>query len=48
MAHVYNDPAGFKDDLVDGFVSAYSRYVEQVPNASAVMRRGGPPSDGSV
>ena len=42
MAHVYNDPAEFKNDMVDGFVSAYSRYVERVPNASAVMRRGGP------
>jgi dihydroxyacetone kinase len=42
VAHVYNDPADFKDDMIDGFVSAYSRYVERVPNASAVMRRGGP------
>src|SRR6478735_2986615 len=28
--------------MVAGFVSAYSRYVEKVPDASAVMRRGGP------
>ncbi len=42
MAHVYNNPADFKDDMVAGFVTAYSRYVEKVPDASAVMRRGGP------
>jgi dihydroxyacetone kinase len=42
VAHVYNEPADFKDDMVEGFVSAYSRYVEKVPGASAVMRRGGP------
>lgn len=32
----------FKDDAVAGFVSAYARYVEPVPGASAVMRSGGP------
>ncbi len=42
MAHVYNDPAEFKDDATAGFVSAYSRYVEKIDGASAVMRRGGP------
>ncbi len=44
MAHLYNDPADFRSDMIDGFVAAYSRYVERVPNASAVMRRGGPRS----
>lgn len=44
MAHVYNEPADFKNDMIDGFVAAYSRYVERVPGASAVMRRGGPRS----
>ncbi|MQA25399.1 MAG: DAK2 domain-containing protein [Micromonosporaceae bacterium] len=47
MTRLFNDPATFKDDMVDGFVSAYCRYVEQVPNASGVMRRGGP-RDGKV
>ncbi len=41
MANVYNDPAQFKDDATAGFLAAYARYVEQVPNTSAVMRRGG-------
>jgi hypothetical protein len=34
-------PAAFKDEMTDGFVSAYSRYVERVPGASGVMRVGG-------
>lgn len=42
MTRVFNDPARFKDDMVDGFVSAYDRYVERVPQASGVMLRGGP------
>jgi dihydroxyacetone kinase len=42
VAHIYDDPAAFKDDMLDGYTSAYARYVERVPNASAVMRRGGP------
>jgi dihydroxyacetone kinase len=42
MAHIYGDPAEFKNDMVAGYVDAYERYVEQVPGASAVMRRGGP------
>jgi dihydroxyacetone kinase len=42
MTRLYNDPATFKDDMVDGFVSAYARYVERVPDASGVMRVGGP------
>lgn len=33
--------ASFKDDAVAGFVTAYARYVEPVPGASAVMRSGG-------
>ena len=32
----------FKDDALAGFVTAYTRYVELVPGASAVMRSGGP------
>lgn len=42
VAHVYNDPADFKDEATAGFVSAYARYVEKIDGASAVMRRGGP------
>jgi dihydroxyacetone kinase len=39
---VFNDPARFKDDMVEGFLAAYARYVERVPGASGVMLRGGP------
>jgi dihydroxyacetone kinase len=42
MTRVYNDPAAFKDEMTEGFVSAYSRYVDKVPGASGVMRVGGP------
>lgn len=42
MAHVHNDPTAFYEEMLDGFLSAYSRYVERVPGASGVMRRGGP------
>src|SRR5919108_3366092 len=41
MTRIFNDPAVFKDEMTDGFVSAYSRYVERVPGASGVMRVGG-------
>ena len=42
MAHVHNDPIAFYEEMLDGFLNAYSRYVERVPGASGVMRRGGP------
>ena len=42
MTHLTNDAATFKDDLMDGLVAAYARYVERVPGASGVQRRGGP------
>ncbi len=42
MTRLYNDPARFSDDMVDGFLAAYGRYVERVPGASGVMRAGGP------
>ena len=41
MSHIFNDPVEFKDEMVSGFVAAYGRYVERVPAASGVMRRGG-------
>ena len=41
MTRVFNDPAHFKDDMVDGFVAAYQHHVERVPGASGVMIRGG-------
>jgi len=42
MAHVHNEPTDFYREMLDGFLLAYSRYVERVPGASGVMRRGGP------
>ena len=41
MTTIWNDPARFKEDMVDGFLAAYGRYVEQVPGTSGVMRAGG-------
>jgi dihydroxyacetone kinase len=37
MTKLYNDPAHFREDLIDGFVAAYGRLVRRVPNASGVM-----------
>ncbi len=37
MTRLYNDPIDFKEEMLVGFVSAYSRYVKRVPNASGVM-----------
>ncbi|WP_034273921.1 dihydroxyacetone kinase family protein [Haloechinothrix halophila] len=42
MTRLYNDPARFRDDMVDGFVAAYDRYVRRVPGASGVLRAAGP------
>lgn len=47
MTHVFNDPVCFKDEMLEGFLLAYGRYVERVPGASGVMRVGGP-SEGKV
>jgi dihydroxyacetone kinase len=37
MTKLFNDPANFRQELMDGFVAAYGRLVRQVPNASGVM-----------
>jgi dihydroxyacetone kinase len=42
MPHILNDPATFREDLIEGFVAAYGRYVKRVPNASGVMALGAP------
>ncbi|MEN8040256.1 MAG: dihydroxyacetone kinase family protein [Actinomycetota bacterium] len=42
MTYVHNDPASFQEEMLEGFLAAYDRYVERVPDASGVMRRGGP------
>ncbi|WP_119071044.1 dihydroxyacetone kinase family protein [Rubrobacter indicoceani] len=42
MQRITNDPTSFKDEMIEGFVSAYGRYVKRVPNASGVMAAGSP------
>jgi dihydroxyacetone kinase len=42
MKRITNDPTSFKDEMVEGFVAAYGRYVRRVPNASGVMAVGSP------
>ena len=42
MTRLYNDPVDFKEEMLVGFVSAYSRYVKRVPNASGVMALAAP------
>ncbi|WP_345399435.1 dihydroxyacetone kinase family protein, partial [Haloechinothrix salitolerans] len=42
MTRLFNDPARFRDDMVDGFVAAYARYVSRVSGASGVLRASGP------
>ena len=39
---ILNDPTTFKDDMVEGFLAAYGRYVQRVPDASGVMAVGSP------
>lgn len=42
MTKVFNNPVDFKEQMIEGFTAAYSRYVERVPNAAGVMVKGGP------
>jgi dihydroxyacetone kinase phosphoprotein-dependent L subunit len=42
VTKVFNDPRTFKDDMIDGFVGAYGRFVRRSPDASGVMARNAP------
>ena len=42
MTRLYNDPIRFKEELIEGFVAAYGRYVTRIPNASGVLAVGAP------
>jgi dihydroxyacetone kinase len=42
MTYIHDDPASFKEEVIDGFAAAYGRYVERVKGASGFVRRGGP------
>ena len=37
MTILYNDPINFKEEVITGFTTAYSRYVKRIPDASGVM-----------
>jgi dihydroxyacetone kinase len=42
MTHLYNDPLDFKEEMLAGYVNAYSRFVRRIPNASGVMALAAP------
>ena len=42
MTYIFDDPANFKSQVIDGFAAAYARYVERVPNAAGFVRSSGP------
>ena len=42
MTHIYNDPAEFPNDVIQGFAAAYPQYVQRVEGASGFVRAGGP------
>ena len=42
MTYIFDDPANFKNQVIDGFAAAYARYVERVPNAAGFVRGSGP------
>jgi dihydroxyacetone kinase len=42
MTSLFNRAESFRDEMVDGLLAAYGRYLEAVPGTSAVMRLGGP------
>lgn len=42
MTHLYNDPAEFPNEVIQGFAAAYPQYVQRVEGASGFVRAGGP------
>ncbi len=42
MTRVFNEATSFKEEMIEGFVAAYGRFVRRVPNASGVMVVGAP------
>src|SRR6476659_11344042 len=42
MTHLYNDPAEFSNDVINGFAAVYPQYVQRVEGASGFVRAGGP------
>ncbi len=42
MTHIFNNPASFREEMIEGFVAAYGRYARRVPSASGVIAVGAP------
>ncbi|HET7480046.1 MAG TPA: dihydroxyacetone kinase subunit DhaL [Rubrobacteraceae bacterium] len=42
MRRMLNDATSFKEEMVEGFVAAYRRFVRRIPDASGVMAVGAP------
>lgn len=42
MTHIFNNPANFREEMIEGFVAAYGRYARRVPGASGVLAVGAP------
>ena len=38
MTHLFNDPADFRSDVLEGFAAAYPQYVQRVAGASGFVR----------
>ena len=37
MTKVFNDPRDFREEMIDGYIAAYGRYLRRVPGASGVI-----------
>jgi dihydroxyacetone kinase len=42
MTNVFNNPRDFREEMIDGYVAAYSRHLRRVPGASGVIAAGAP------
>ncbi len=42
MTNVFNNPRNFREEMIDGYVRAYGRYLRRAPNASGVIAAGAP------
>lgn len=42
MTRLFNDPTQFKEEFIDGYTRAYSRYIRRVPDAAGVMALNAP------
>ncbi|MEO0564131.1 MAG: dihydroxyacetone kinase subunit DhaK, partial [Chloroflexota bacterium] len=42
MTTILNNAENFREEMIEGFVAAYNRHVQRIPDASGVMINGGP------